>query len=159
LRFESEIEDSDMTLLNTPWALRVALCAALCFGAAPALAQSPTAAFEAFGGKPGLVKLMDDFMQRLVTDERMKPHFAPTNQARVKEQLVDQFCSVLGGPCTYKGADMKAAHQNLDINMGDFNRLVEVLQASMAAQGVPFSAQGVLLNKLAFMHRDVVTTK
>jgi hemoglobin len=47
----------------------------------------------------------------------------------------------------------------LDINKGDFNRLVELLQASMAAQGVPFRAQTTLLARLAPMHRDIITVR
>ena len=72
-------------------------------------------------------------------------------------QLVDQFCVVTGGPCVYKGADMKSAHSNLDINKGDFNTLVEVLQQSMDAKGIPFATQNKLLARLAPMHRDIIT--
>lgn len=124
---------------------------------APAMASS--ALFETFGGKAGLVKLMDDFMVRLLADPRTGPHFKPANQQRVKEQLVDQLCFVMGGPCVYKGADMKSAHANLDITKGDFNALVEVLQQTMDAQGIAFTAQNQLLAKLAPMHRDVITVQ
>nr|WP_295787498.1 group 1 truncated hemoglobin [Rhodoferax sp.] len=141
------------------------LAAAACV-ALPAVAQTPaapamasSALFDTFGGKVGLVKLMDDFMVRLLADPRTGPHFKPANQQRVKEQLVDQFCFVMGGPCIYKGADMKSAHSNLDITKGDFNALVEVLQQAMDAQGIAFSAQNQLLAKLAPMHRDVITVK
>ena len=123
--------------------------------AAPIAANS--ALFDTFGGKAGLVKLMDDFMVRLLADPRTGPHFKPANQQRIKEQLVDQFCAVMGGPCVYKGADMKSAHANLDITKGDFNALVEVLQQSMDTQGIAFSAQNQLLAALAPMHRDVIT--
>jgi hemoglobin len=122
-------------------------------------AEAPSEAFQAFGGKPGLQKLMDDFMLRLLADTRMATFFKDVNQARVKEQLVEQFCAELGGGCIYKGADMKSSHANFDITKADFNRLVEVLQASMAAQGIPFRAQTTLLAKLAPMHRDVITVR
>jgi hemoglobin len=125
--------------------------------AAPMATSS--ALFDTFGGKAGLVKLMDDFMVRLLADPRTGPHFKPANQQRVKEQLVDQFCVVMGGPCVYKGADMKSAHANLDITKGDFNALVEVLQQAMDAQGIAFTAQNQLLAKLAPMHRDVITVQ
>ena len=52
-----------------------------------------------------------------------------------------------------------SAHESLDIRKGDFNALVEVLQQSMDAQGIPFRAQNQLLAQLAYMHRDVVTVK
>lgn len=115
--------------------------------------------YKTFGEKPGLVKLMDDFMVRLLADPRTGPHFKPSNQKRVKEQLVDQFCQLMGGPCVYQGVDMKGAHANLDITKSDFNALVEVLQASMDAQGIAFREQNKLLALLAPMHRAVITEK
>ena len=126
--------------------------------AGPAHAQS-SELYRNFGEKPGLIKLMDDFMVRLLADPRTGPHFKPTNQQRVKEQLVDQFCQVMGGPCIYKGADMKSSHANLDITKADFNALVEVLQHAMDAQGIPFREQNKLLARLAPMHRDTITVK
>ena len=115
--------------------------------------------YKAFGEKAGLVMLMDDFMVRLLADPRTGPHFKPSNQQRVKEQLVDQLCVLGGGPCVYKGADMKSAHANLDIKKSDFNALVEVLQQSMDAKGIPFRTQNQMLALLAPMHRDTITVR
>ena len=115
--------------------------------------------YKAFGEKAGLVALMDDFMTRLVADPRTGPHFKPANQQRIKEQLVDQFCALGGGPCVYKGADMKSSHANLDIKKSDFNALVEVLQVSMDAKGIPFRKQNEMLALLAPMNRDIITPK
>ena len=134
--------------------------------AAPAFAQTTPASaavasplFKTFGEKQGLVKLMDDFMERLLADPRTGPHFKPADQKHVKAQLVDQICVALGGPCVYKGADMKTSHSNLDITKADFNALVEVLQGAMDAQGIAFGAQNQLLARLAPTHRDVITVK
>lgn len=113
--------------------------------------------YRALGDKPGITRLVQDFAARLLADARMKPFFAQANPKRLTEQLVDQFCAVSGGPCVYKGADMKTAHANLDITKGDFNALVEVLQQSMDAQGIAFADQNRLLARLAPMHRDVIT--
>lgn len=115
--------------------------------------------YKAFGEKSGLVSLMDDFMTRLLADPRTGPHFKPANQQRVKEQLVEQLCALGGGPCVYKGADMKTAHVNLEITKSDFNALVEVLQRSMDAKGIPFTRQNQMLALLAPMHRDIITPK
>ena len=115
--------------------------------------------YKAFGEKAGLVSLMDDFMTRLVADPRTGPHFKPANQQRIKEQLVDQFCALGGGPCLYKGADMKSSHANLDIKKSDFNALVEVLQVSMDEKGIPFRKQNEMLALLAPMNRDIITPK
>jgi hemoglobin len=127
------------------------------FAAHHALADD--ALYQTLGQKAGLSVLMDDFMQRLLADPRTEPFFAKANQQRVKEQLVEQLCQVSGGPCVYKGADMKSSHSNMDITKSHFNALVEVLQQSMDAQKIPFRAQNQLLAQLAPMHRDVITVK
>ena len=123
------------------------------------MAEKTDQLYKAFGEKAGLVSLMDDFMIRLLADPRTGPHFRPANQQRVKEQLVEQLCALGGGPCVYKGADMKSAHANLDIKKSDFNALVEVLQVSMDAKGIPFRKQNEMLALLAPMNRDIITPK
>ena len=111
--------------------------------------------FEQFGGEPGLVALMDLFMTRLVADPRTRPFFENADQASVKKHLVEQFCAILGGGCTYTGRDMRTVHEGLDIQRAQFNALVEDLQKAMSERGIPFRAQNQLLAKLAPLHRDI----
>ena len=135
--------------------------------AAPAFAQTaaapaattaaPAGLYQALGEKPGITRLVDDFVNRVVKDPRIGGHFKDTKPAALKESLTDQFCQLSGGPCKYEGADMKSAHADMDINKGHFNALVEVLQSAMDAQGIPFAQQNRLLALLAPMHRDVIT--
>jgi hemoglobin len=139
----------------------VAMAAALFVGT-PALAQSapPRPAddglYQALGGRSGLAKLMDRFMEQLLADARMRPFFKDADQKHVKEQLVLQLCELSGGPCRRDGPDMKQAHDGMDVTRADFNALVEVLQDTMDAQGIPFRAQNRLLARLAPMHREIV---
>ena len=127
------------------------------FVAAAACAQpAPDALYQQLGGHRGLVTLMDDFMIRLLADPRMNLFFKDVDHPHVKEQLVAQFCEVLGGPCKRKGPDMKTAHDGFDVTRGDFNALVDVLQQSMDARDIPFATQNRLLARLAPMHREIV---
>jgi hemoglobin len=114
--------------------------------------------YQQLGAQPGLTQLMDDFMTRLLADSRMGPFFKDVDHQHVKQELVTQFCEVSGGPCKRKGPDMKKAHAGMDITKSNFNALVEVLQQSMDAQGIPFTTQNKLLAKLAPMHRDIINT-
>lgn len=113
--------------------------------------------YKEFGEKAGLVVLMDDFMVNLLKDPRTRPSFEKVDQKRIKEQLVDQFCFILNGPCEYKGAKMKQIHTEAGINREHFNALVEQLQFAMDKNNVPFRAQNKLLAVLAPMHRDIIT--
>jgi hemoglobin len=115
--------------------------------------------FEDFGGRPGLDALMDEFMTVLLADPRMRPFFEKVDQARVKRQLSEQFCAILGGGCAYSGRDMVEAHAGLAIDRADFNALVEDLQIAMNRRGIPFRAQNRLLAVLAPMHREVINKR
>lgn len=146
----------------TPLILALA-CAGPSFAGSPDAVPDPAPAhpelrpvFDQFGGEAGLVALMDEFMRILLADERMRPFFEFSDQALVKKHLVEQFCVILGGPCTYTGRDMKQTHAFLGIDRADFNALVEDLQIAMNRQGIPFRAQNKLLAKLAPMHREIV---
>lgn len=113
--------------------------------------------FEDFGGKPGLVALMDDFMDNMMADPRMRPFFAEVDRERVKAKLVEQFCVILDGPCEYTGDANTVVHEGLAIDRADFNALVENLQRAMDKHEIPFRSQNKLLAVLAPMHTDIIT--
>lgn len=142
-----------------------ALCAAFALPGAHAQSAAPAAStaapaddtlFRALGGQAGIARIVDDFVPRLVADPRLSEFFKKARQEHLRQMLAQQFCQVSGGGCAYTGLPMKLAHQDMDISKGDFNALVEVLQASMDAQGVPFATQNQLLARLAPMHREIV---
>lgn len=129
----------------------------------PQVPSGPPSADEAallqvFGMRAGLGSLTTDFVQRLRSDARTKPVFADSKMKPdyLASQLADQFCRLLNGPCTYDGETMKTAHAESPIARKDFLAAVELLQAAMDAQAIPFAAQNRLLALLAPMHRDIV---
>lgn len=148
------------------WLLTLlSLCAVLAPPAALAQEAGPASAaavpaddslFRALGGQPGIDRIVDDFVPRLVADPRTSEFFRKTAQSHLKLMLSQQFCAVSGGDCVYTGLPMKQAHHDMDISKSDFNALVEVLQSAMSAQGVAFATQDRLLARLAPMHRDIV---
>ena len=143
------------------------LCAAFSLCDAQAQSASPESPattapvddtlFRALGGQPGIDRIVGDFVPRLAADPHMGEFFRTARQDHLKQMLSQKFCVVAGGPCVYTGKSMAEAHHDMDISRADFNALVEVLQASMAAQGVPFATQNQLLARLAPLHRDVIT--
>ena len=135
----------------------IALACVLLAGAALAQAQATDGVYQAWGGKAGIRAVMDDFVPRLFADPRTAAFFKNTNRENLAEQLTDQLCQESGGPCVYKGAPMKAVHDDLGIGRRDFNALVEILQEAMEAKGIPFAAQNGMLARLAPMHREIVT--
>ncbi len=113
--------------------------------------------YQALGEKVGIRKVMDDLVVRLKADPQIGEQFKKTKSEHLAAQLTDQICQLAKGPCVYDGPTMKEAHGEMDISRADFNRLVQLAQAAMSAQGVSFSRQNQLLALLAPMHRDVIT--
>lgn len=159
-------------MMNKHHLVALGLAAMACLAAPAAMAQAapasttaattaaaPPGLYQALGEKPGITRLMDDFVNRVVKDPRIGGHFKDVKPQALKESLTDQICQLSGGPCKYEGADMKSAHADMDIHKGHFNALVEVLQSAMDAQGIPFAQQNRLLALLAPMHRDVITVR
>lgn len=112
--------------------------------------------YDSFGGREGLVKIMDDVMPRWLANPRTRPFFENSDQERIKLQLVEQFCVIMKGPCEYSGRTMAEAHRGMNVDEGAFYALVEELQRTLNAMDVPFAAQNRLIAALAPMHRDII---
>ena len=113
--------------------------------------------FVAFGGEAGIARVVDGLLERVREDERIEGIFRASDWPRLRRTLIEQFCYILGGPCSYTGRDMASVHRDHGITTREFNALVENLQDAMDAEGIPFALQNRLLARLAPMHRDVVT--
>jgi hemoglobin len=142
---------------------RILSAAALAFGLAVSSiswAQGKPAddsVYKAWGGKPGIRAVMEDFVPRLEADPRIGRFFRKEGRERLITMLTEQLCQESGGPCKYEGAPMGPVHASMNITKGDFNALVAVLQQSMDAKGIPFSAQNGMLARLAPMHREIIS--
>lgn len=123
-------------------------------GAAPFAGEQLLAAFH---GREGVVRIVDDLVDRSVADSRIAEIFKATDLVRLRRTLKEQIAHLLGAPVDYTGRDMKSVHKDQGINTAEFNALVENLQIAMDKEGVPFRAQNQLLSKLAPMKREVVT--
>ncbi len=128
------------------------------FAAALAAANPAAAAslFEDLGGKEGIARIVNDGVDRVLADARIKGRFANTDAKRLKGQLAEQFCQISGGPCVYGGRSMEQAHAGLNLRNAEFNALAEDFQTAMEQQNIPFTVQNRLIGLLAPMQRTVV---
>jgi hemoglobin len=117
--------------------------------------------YNQLGGKKGITKVVDDFVGNVANDGRINKFFAdtakdPKRLASFKGKLVDQICQASGGPCKYKGKDMKAAHKGMGISSDDFGALVEDLVKALDDNHVSADAKNALLGALGPMKGDIV---
>lgn len=112
--------------------------------------------YDRLGGKPAISSVVDQFVANVAADSRINGRFATTDIPKLKSHLVDQICMTTGGPCTYKGRDMKTAHAGMRITNRDFGTLVEDLLAALDKSKVRTREKNELLEILGPMKRDIV---
>ena len=132
--------------------------------ASDASSQATKSLYDRLGGKAAIVAVVDDFVANCAADTRINKFFAPTaadknRLATFKNNLVDQICEASGGPCKYKGKDMKAAHAGMGISNADFDALVEDLTKSLNKFKVAKTDQDQLLAVLGPMRAVIVEKK
>ena len=140
--------------------IAVAIAAAVAIGCITASAQDKSL-YSRLGGKKAITAVVDEFVNNVAGDGRINKFFAdtakdPKRLAKFKGNLVDQICMASGGPCKYKGKDMKTAHKGMGITDADFTALVEDLVKALNKFNVGAKEQQELLGALGGMKGDIV---
>ena len=140
-------------------AFSAALVAGLVLSACQDMSMKPMAdksLYDRLGGKGAITAVVDDFVGNVAGDKRINGFFAKADIPRLKGNLVDQICQATGGPCVYKGRDMRTAHKGMGISDADFNALVEDLVKSLDKFNVPAKEKGELLGILGPLKPQIV---
>ncbi len=120
--------------------------------------------YDRLGGKKAITAVVDEFVGRVGADTRINGFFGPTASdpkrlAMFKGNLVDQICEASGGPCTYKGKDMKTAHAGMHISSANFDALVQDLVGALDKFKVGQHEKDQLLGALGPMKGDIVEAR
>jgi len=92
--------------------------------------------YERLGGEPVLVALIDDFVERVVSDVMIGFFFRQIDKDKLKKLEVQFASTHLGGPNDYQGRPLKVAHQAHAIMGGQFNRRLRILENTLRDHGV-----------------------
>jgi hemoglobin len=144
----------------------VAIAAAVVMGclsiaSAQGMDKKTKSLFTRLGGKKAITAVVEEFVNNCATDTRINKFFADTAKdknrlAKFKGNLVDQICQASGGPCKYKGKDMKTAHKGMGVSSDDFGALVENLVKALDKFNVGATEKNELLGALGPMKGDIV---
>lgn len=111
--------------------------------------------YQKLGGQTGVEAIVDGFITEISFDQEIYPFFKDSDIGRLREKLIEQFCMLANGPCEYTGDTMADVHAGMNITSGQFNRTVELLQASMDKNDIPFTVQNRLVKLLAPMRPEI----
>jgi hemoglobin len=126
--------------------------------------EQPRNLYQRLGGMPAIQAVVDDFVERILADQRVNRWFAhaasdPENGRAYKSKLADFICQGTGGPCKYTGADMFAAHKGRGVTDEAFQAVVSDLVATLDKFKVPEKEKGQLLGILGPMKPAIVQDK
>ena len=119
--------------------------------------SKPTASlYDRLGGKEALTAVVDDLSANVAADSRINHRFAKANIKQFKANMVDLLCMGSGGPCAYKGLDMKTMHTGMKITEAEFGAMAENVIKTMNKFNVPAQEQGEVMALLGGMKGDII---
>jgi len=88
--------------------------------------------YDRLGGHDVIVAITDDFVAAILAHGQLGRFFANAHiQEGLRDRVVDLLCEISGGPCVYKGRDMRTAHKGLGITESDWQIAVELFTAAL----------------------------
>lgn len=125
--------------------------------ACAASAPNPEASlYDRLGGKPAIEAVVNDFIDLVGQDTRIRALPKPERVPALKASLTDLVCQAAGGPCEYRGRDMKTAHAGMEIDGAQFDAVVDDLVRTLKKYEVPAREQNEILALLGPMRSDIV---
>lgn len=113
--------------------------------------------YERLGGQEAVDAVVDEFYDRVLADDELKPYFGNVDTDALREHQKEFIGYVVGGHDDYDGQGMDEAHAHLGITGRAFDRVADHLDASLRACGVSERDRTELLSEVAALRSEIVT--
>jgi hemoglobin len=121
--------------------------------------QKTESLYKRLGGYDAIAAVTDDFLGRLAADPTQSRFFvghSDDSKQRIRQHIIDQLCQLTGGPCVYKGRDMKTTHKGLGITQADWDSSVKHLVATLDKFKVPEKEKNEVLTAVSGLKDQIV---
>jgi hemoglobin len=112
--------------------------------------------YDRLGGGDAITALTESWVARVGGDDRANGKFVRTDIERLMKEVVDQLCEATGGPCTYTGRSMLETHAGMKVTAGEFDVVMQHLDATLDELNVPKTEHDELVALLRPMRADIV---
>lgn len=112
--------------------------------------------FDSLGGREAVASVVDDFYDRVLTDERVVHHFEDSDTTALRAHQVQFISAVTGGPVEYTGNDMREAHRGMGITHEEFDVVADHLDAALAENGVGEGAREQVRSTVESLRPEIV---
>ena len=112
--------------------------------------------YDRLGGFNPIRAVVDSAVARVAADDRVNQKFARSDLSRLEKEFTDQLCQATGGPCTYTGRSMRDTHAGMKVTGGEWNAVIEDIEATLEEFKVPETEQKELLDLLLPLRSEIV---
>lgn len=122
-----------------------------------AVAQDQNASlYDRLGGRPGIEAIVENIWENHVSNPLINKRYADSDPDNVKRLVTEMCCAGFGGPETYTGKDMIAAHKNMNINDTEFVAVCDDVLKALDQNNVGQREKDEILCILYSLKNDVV---
>jgi len=112
--------------------------------------------FAKLGGEGAIRVTVDAFYERVLSDPDLAPYFTDVDMAKLRRHQFEMIAAATGGPVTYTGREMTAAHAGKNISSADFDKVVGHLVATLQSLGVDDESIGEVGAALVPLKPEIV---
>ncbi|EMA39029.1 group I truncated hemoglobin [Halococcus hamelinensis] len=112
--------------------------------------------YEEIGGKAAVEAVVEDFYDRVLSDDRLVGFFDGTDMAELRAHQVQFISAVAGGPMTYSGDEMRDAHRHLDIREADFEAVGTHLERALRENGVDEANIAAIMDEVSALEDPIL---
>jgi hemoglobin len=115
--------------------------------------------YRRLGGYDAIAAIVDEIFALVRADPRFSRFGTGRgidSHMRSRQLLVDQICSLSGGPCYYIGRDMKTSHAGLGITESEWTANLELTKQVLESKGVGSREQAEFLSLFERYKNDIV---
>lgn len=143
--------------------LSCAILLAVALASAGHAADAPKPLYDRLGGLKGITVVVDDFIDRLVTNPTLNSNPAidagrkASPAPYLKFHVSQLVCAMAGGPCKYTGLSMRQSHAHLHISEKEWGVMAGEFKKSLDKFKVPAAEQHELFEIVGTTKADIVT--
>lgn len=112
--------------------------------------------FDRLGGHDAVESVVNDFYDRVLSDERVIHHFEDSDTTELRAHQVQFISAVTGGPVEYSGDDMREAHRGMGITDEEFDVVADRLDTALAENDVADEDREQVLTEVEELRPEIV---
>ncbi|SFJ00569.1 group I truncated hemoglobin [Thermoflavimicrobium dichotomicum] len=94
--------------------------------------------YEKLGGRAAVEAVISDFLNELLSDDRVSYHFVGVDIERLQKNKFKFFAELFGGPIKYTGGEtLRNAHKGLNISSEEYDVFLAHLRSVLRKHGIP----------------------